>query len=208
MAERKIIKVCGMTDGDNIREVENLGVDLMGFIFYPKSPRRVKTLPSYLPSNVKKVGVFVNVSPEEILVQDIRYHFDYVQLHGNESPQVCMKVKDYGLKVIKAFSISEKSDIDKVKDYAGICDYFVFDTKTVLVGGSGNTFDWTILDGYKENVPFLLSGGLSLENIDQIKAFSHESLAGYDLNSKFEIEPGIKDISKLKQFIDSIYEQN
>ena len=208
MAEKKLVKVCGMTDGNNIRDVESLGADFIGFIFYPKSPRRVKTLPSYLPSSAKRVGVFVNVPAEEILVQDIRYHFDYIQLHGNESPEFCREVRNYGLKVIKAFSIADRSDIARVKDYSEVCDYFVFDTKTALVGGSGNTFDWSILEDYRENVPFLLSGGLSLQNIGQIKEFSHERLAGYDLNSRFEIEPGIKDISRLKLFIETINEQN
>jgi len=206
MAEKKLIKVCGMTRAENIKAVENLGVDFMGFIFYPKSPRRVQTLPSYLPKEAKKVGVFVNVPAEEILIQDIMYRFNYIQLHGNESPEFCQKLKDYGMKVIKALSIAEKSDLDKVKDYAGLCEYFIFDTKTVLVGGSGNTFDWTILDNYQEDTPFLLSGGLSLENVDQIKTFSHKMLAGYDLNSKFEIEPGVKDINKLKLFIEKIHE--
>lgn len=204
MINGKLIKVCGMTAGDNIQKVEALGVDFLGMIFYPKSPRFIKEKPSYLPSRAKRVGVFVNASPEVIQIQDIRYRFDYIQLHGCESPSDCQALKDYGFKIIKAFSIESNEDILKTNDYEGLCDYYLFDTKCKEVGGSGRTFDWSILEEYKGKTPFLLSGGLSLESIDQIKAFKHPMLAGYDLNSRFETEPGIKDTDRIKEFIDKL----
>ncbi|MCR5003967.1 MAG: phosphoribosylanthranilate isomerase [Bacteroidales bacterium] len=202
MKDGKLIKVCGMTDGDNIRRAEALGADLIGFIFYPKSPRKVRALPSFLPR--KSVGVFVNSSYEEIMVQNIRFGFQYVQLHGKETPAFCRELRDCGFKVIKAFSIATERDVRLTKDYEDCCDYFLFDTKCDSVGGSGRTFDWAILRKYEGRTPFLLSGGLSLDNIEEIRAFSHPKLAGYDLNSKFETEPGIKDIEKLKEFIEKI----
>ncbi|MCQ2147364.1 MAG: phosphoribosylanthranilate isomerase [Bacteroidales bacterium] len=209
MQSGKIIKVCGMTKGENIQEIEALGVDFLGMIFYPKSPRFITEKPSYLPSKAKKVGVFVNTSPEVIQIQDIRYRFDYIQLHGNESPEQCKELIGYGFKLSKAFSIETPEDIERTKDYDGLCEYFLFDTKCKGVGGSGKVFDWSILDLYKGETKFLLSGGLSLENIDQIKAFKHDKLAGYDLNSRFETEPGIKDTQRIKEFIQLLkYEQN
>jgi len=200
----KLIKVCGMTLGNNIKEVEALGADFLGMIFYPKSPRFLREKPSYLPSKAKRVGVFVNSSPEVIQIQDIRYHFDYVQLHGSESPSDCKVLTDYGFKLIKAFSIASEEDILKTKDYEGLCEYYLFDTKCKEMGGSGKTFDWSILENYSGDTKFLLSGGLSLENIDQIKAFKHNKLAGYDLNSRFETGPGIKDSEKIKEFIEQL----
>lgn len=206
MIDGKMIKVCGMTLPQNIKEVEDIGIDLMGFIFYPKSPRCIKGKPEYLPSKVKRVGVFVNVPIEEILIQDTRFHFDYIQLHGKESPEYCGELKGYGFKIIKAFSIENEEDMITVKGYNGLCEMYLFDTKTVSVGGSGNAFDWRLLQSYNEDTPFLLSGGLSIENIEQIKEFKHDKLAGYDLNSRFETAPGVKDTDKLRTFISKIYE--
>ena len=182
---KRLVKVCGMTQGDNIREVEALGIDLMGFIFYEKSPRCVRQKPDYLPVHAQRVGVFVNASYEEMVEKAATFGLTHIQLHGNESPALCRKLKEAGFKVIKAFLIA---------------DYFLFDTKTPAYGGSGRMFDWEILSCYKGTTPFLLSGGIGPESVETLKRFSHPALIGYDLNSKFEVAPGIKEIGKIKIF--------
>ena len=200
----KLIKVCGMTLGENIREVESLGVDLIGNIFYPKSPRCVQSVPDYLPAAAARVGVFVDVPVEEVMVQDIRYRFGYVQLHGNETPDYCCTLKNLGFKLIKAFSISEAADLEKTSQYEGLCEYYLFDTKTPGYGGSGNSFDWTVLDAYSGRTPFLLSGGIGPDSAAALKAFSHHALAGYDLNSRFETAPGVKSAGQIKTFLEKL----
>lgn len=202
MKNGKLIKVCGMTNSDNIREAEAAGADLIGFIFYPKSPRKILTPPSYRPK--KAVGVFVDAAYDEIMVQQLRFGFEYVQLHGKENPSLCKELKESGFTVIKAFSIAGKADLKKTAEYEGCCHFFLFDTKCSSVGGSGEQFDWSILKSYNGKTPFLLSGGLSLESLDKLREFSHPKLTGYDLNSKFETQPGLKDINKLEEFINKI----
>ena len=130
-----IIKVCGMTEAENIRNVEQLDVDMIGFIFYPKSPRCLCEIPAYLPVRAKRVGVFVNESKETILMYADRFALDYIQLHGNESPGYCRSLRSNGLHLIKAFSISQSKDLATVSDYKGLCDYYLFDAKTSLYGG-------------------------------------------------------------------------
>lgn len=197
-----MIKVCGMTEAENVRSVEALGVDMMGFIFYDRSPRCCRQVPDYLPSCCR-VGVFVNPSLEYILEKDKDFHFDYIQLHGSESPAFCAQVKACGFRVIKAFSMKDASDLARCVDYDG-CDLFVFDTKTPLVGGCGVSFDWSILEAYKGDVPFLLSGGIGPDSVEALAGFSHPMLAGYDLNSRFEISPGLKDAGLLGEFINVV----
>ncbi len=199
-----IIKVCGMREEENIRQVEQLGVDLLGFIFYPKSPRYVTSVPGYLSAKAKKVGVFVNESYDTIMKYTEKFSFDYIQLHGNESPDFCYSLCRHNIHIIKAFSISEQEDLKLTESYNGICDYYLFDTKTGNYGGSGKRFDWNILSHYQANSPFILSGGISMDNMDILRSFTHPRLAGYDINSCFEIYPGMKDVSKINNFLQEL----
>jgi phosphoribosylanthranilate isomerase len=207
MNMKKIIKVCGMKYGDNIRDVEALGPDMIGFIFYRKSPRFVSEMPSYLPVKSKKAGVFVNAGPEEIMSKVDEYRLDYVQLHGSESPSFCDELCALGLscdRIIKAFNISETFDFSEMDDYEGRCGLFLFDAKSDVSGGSGKRFDWGLLGAYSLDTPFLLSGGIGPDCVDELSLYGHPMLAGYDLNSRFELRPGLKDAISLKKFIDMI----
>lgn len=201
MLNGMLIKVCGMTQAQNIREVEALGVDLIGHIFYPRSPRCMKEVPAYLEQTAGRVGVFVDATEEEILAQNELYAFQYVQLHGSESPELCSSLRGKGLRVIKAISVGREDRRLSVKGYHGCVDLFLFDTKCPGAGGSGISFDWTVLDSYDGSTPFLLSGGIGPESIDALHAFSHPMLAGYDLNSRFESAPGVKDAKMLDSFL-------
>lgn len=198
----RIVKVCGMRDPDNIRAVEALGIDWMGFIFWPRSSRYVDTLPAYLPTQCKRVGVFVD-SPVEDVVRHIEtYRLDLIQLHGHETPEYLRQLR--GCKIIKALSINSPNDVERYKYYEGLADYFLFDTRCATVGGSGTQFDWSLLSAYCGQTPFLLSGGIGPEDAEQVRTFRHPHLAGIDLNSRFESAPAHKDIQKLKQFLHEI----
>ncbi|MBN2767361.1 MAG: phosphoribosylanthranilate isomerase [Paludibacteraceae bacterium] len=198
------IKVCGMKYSQNIVELADLNPNFMGFIFYPKSPRYAESLDvdilNSLPLSIKKIGVFVNEDPEVILSIVQKYRLDGVQLHGNESPEICKKLREEKLIVLKTFSVSEQNDFLKTDNYDGVCDYFLFDTKTSAYGGSGLKFDWSLLNNYKGKTSFLLSGGINDDDIVQILKISHSKFTGLDLNSKFELQPGLKDIPKLQIF--------
>lgn len=196
-----LIKVCGMTDAENIRDVELLGVDMIGFIFYPESPRCLRQKPGYLPACAKRVGVFVNESKENILMCIDRFGLDYIQLHGNESPEFCRSLRDTGIHLIKAFSISLPKDLLTISAYNGLCDYYLFDTKTPLHGGSGNQFDWHLLHSYNDSTPFILSGGINPCSAKAIREFRHPGFAGIDINSRFEIAPGAKDVKRIATFL-------
>lgn len=199
-----LIKVCGMTRADNIRAVETLGVDMIGFIFYPKSPRFLYQLPEYLPEHARRVGVFVNADKENVLVYADRFGLSYVQLHGNESPEYCRSLHAHGLRIIKAFSIASPKDLTAISGYAGLCDYYLFDTKSPQYGGSGNQFDWNILHRYNDSTPFLLSGGINAHSAEALRRFHHPQMAGIDLNSRFETKPGIKDVERIARFLHQI----
>lgn len=202
MINNKLIKVCGMTEGRNIRAVEDLGVDLIGFIFYPGSPRCVREVPSYLPDRAGRVGVFVDEDRDGILRRHDKFRFDYVQLHGSESPEFCNALRERdGLRVVKAFGIADSSVRDTVAGYEGTCDLFLFDTSTPGHGGSGQRFDWSILDSYEEKTRFFLSGGIGLETVETLHDFIYPLMAGFDLNSRFETAPGVKDAALLKVFL-------
>lgn len=203
MINDKIIKVCGMSDAENIRKVEQLGVDMMGFIFYPKSPRCICELPAYMPDKPQRVGVFVNEDKKEIEMLADRFDLDYIQLHGNESPEYCRSLQSTGLRIIKALSIARRNDFDSAKTYEGFCDYFLFDTKYEHHGGSGNQFDWALLNNYTGKTPFILSGGINLYSAKALKALHHPRLAGFDINSRFELKPGLKDVERIKEFLDA-----
>jgi len=206
------IKVCGMRDAGNIRRVGELAVDFMGFIFYPPSSRFAGNgllLPEALgnlPATVRKTGVFVSESLDTLFHYVEKYGLDIVQLHGEETPEYCCALKEKypAVGIIKAFSISEPTDFDRTKEYVTVCDYFLFDTKTALRGGSGKQFDWKIVEDYKGKTPFFLSGGISADDVEKIKDLKHPTFFGIDLNSRFEIAAGIKDIDLLQTFIKAI----
>lgn len=192
-----------MRDSENIRAIEQTKADLMGFIFHPKSPRFVASLPEYMPKKQKRVGVFVNASLEQILAKAQKFSLEYIQLHGDEPPAFCSELKNRGLKVIRAQRIANADDIIRAESY-NMADLMIFDTKTELYGGSGKKFNWQLLENYKGCVPFLLSGGIRSDTFDEIKAFFHPQFAGIDLNSGFEISPALKDVGKLNNFIEKI----
>ena len=197
-----MIKVCGMRDAQNIRDVESLGVDWIGMIFWPKSKRYVAEVPSYLPGHLKKVGVFVDSTLDDILQHISDYQLDIIQLHGQESPDFAKALKPHT--IIKAFNIEKADDLLQTEKYEGIADYFLFDTKGKMVGGNGQKFDWSVLTTYQGKTPFLLSGGIGPEDVESVKSFHHPRCIGIDLNSRFESEPGFKDINQLKTFINNI----
>ena len=239
-----IVKVCGMRDPENIKEVSALGVDLIGFIFHPKSPRFVKMLnseagilPDYVADELKveegkqvksqgvtstddvskptkkpkRVGVFVDEMPQSIITRVVNFGLDYIQLHGQETRETCENLRATidpdikpGIQIIKAISVSTAEDIQKYKEYVGAVDLFLFDTKTKLAGGSGRQFDWSVLQAYDGDTPFLLSGGIGPEDAERVKEFHHPKCIGVDLNSKFEIEPALKDVNKLQAFLEAI----
>ncbi|PWK79683.1 phosphoribosylanthranilate isomerase [Mucilaginibacter oryzae] len=196
------IKVCGLKYPENIEAVAALQPHYMGFIFYGKSPRYMADLNACvlqdLPSDINKTGVFVNESAANIERLVKQYDLGAIQLHGDESPEFCAAFKNEAT-VIKAFGINEDFDFTRLKAYINNVDFFLFDTKTKEYGGSGKTFDWGILDQYELDVPFFLSGGLGPDNIEEVKNIKHSRFYGVDLNSRFEIEPGLKNIEKLEQ---------
>ena len=197
-----MIKVCGMRETDNIRDVETLDIDMMGFIFWPKSSRFVNQRPNYLPKRVKRVGVFVDEDPEQVKGLAADYGLDYIQLHGHESPEYIFQLG--GLHIIKAFNISTAEDLLQTQPYEGLVDYFLFDAKGKSVGGNGEKFNWDVLDAYHGSTPFLLSGGIGPDDATNVKAFHHPKCIGIDLNSCFELSPGLKDINKLKEFLKQV----
>lgn len=191
-----------MRDAQNIRDVEALGIDWIGMIFWPKSKRYVAEVPSYLPEHLKKVGVFVDSTLDDILQHISDYQLDIIQLHGQESPDFAKALKPHT--IIKAFNIEKADDLLQTEKYEGIADYFLFDTKGKMVGGNGQKFDWSVLTAYQGKTPFLLSGGIGPEDAESVRSFHHPRCIGIDLNSRFESEPGFKDINQLKTFINNI----
>ncbi len=200
-----LVKVCGMREAENIAGVEALGIDLMGFICWSKSPRALTEVPKHLPAACRRVGVFVNASVQEIVEQVGALGFNAIQLHGNETPDFCRELRGLpalqGVELFKAFRIAEAKDLEACDAYADSCSLYVFDTKCACYGGSGEQFDWSVLEQYHTNVPFLLSGGIGPESVEALAAFRHPMWRGVDLNSRFETAPGHKDIEKLREFI-------
>jgi len=205
-----------MKFSENILETAQLQPDFMGFIFYEKSPRfySEEVIPNI--DFIKKVGVFVNALEEEILEKIKKYDLDLVQLHGNESPDFCKKLKDkflenkLSVEIIKAFSVDENFDFGALKTYEENTHYFLFDTKGKLYGGNGATFNWQILNNYPLKKPYFLSGGIGISEMKQLKSFLKTPESKYclaiDVNSKFETEPGLKDNLLLKEFKKALYE--
>ncbi|MEE4287556.1 MAG: phosphoribosylanthranilate isomerase [Mariniphaga sp.] len=206
MIDNLKIKVCGMKNTANREAVEKLPVDFLGFIFYPKSQRFVgeNTSPGLFESTKTKVAVFVNENAFEILGLAKNFGFDYIQLHGKENPKTCQLLKNQGLTVIKAFNLNEEFDFSVLKAFEKSVDYFLFDTKTEVPGGSGKKFNWEILEKYRGKVSFFLSGGIGPDDAEDIKQLEHPQLFGIDLNSGFEDEPGVKNVEKLNTFITKI----
>lgn len=199
-----LIKVCGMRDPDNLKEVDGLGVDMIGFVFYKRSPRFVPARPSYLPVNAKRVGVFVNAPYYYINDCIIRFGLDFIQLHGDETPDYCREIRHLAVspvKLIKAVSITEPADVEMASAYSDYVDYLLFESRCISRGGSGKKFDWSILDSYTAHCPFLLSGGLGPEDAGIIKSLNNPHMAGIDLNSRFELSPAYKDVQALRQFL-------
>ncbi|MCR8666498.1 phosphoribosylanthranilate isomerase [Aestuariibaculum sp. M13] len=218
------LKVCGMKYQDNIQAVADLKPDYLGFIFYEKSARCFNTTIPDISKSIKKTGVFVNETVEFVLEQIQTHNLQAVQLHGEESTEYCEQLKnchaelvsasldknpkhlqvDKSLEIIKVFSIKDEFNFEVLKPYETVCDYFLFDTKGKLPGGNGYTFDWNVLNDYPSTKPFFLSGGIGLDEADKLNAFTQSPASKYcyaiDVNSKFEIEPGLKDIEQLKQF--------
>ena len=198
-----------MREPENIAEVAACNPDFMGFIFYAKSKRFVgfEPLPEILnavPDSIMKVGVFVNETPEQVLIISHAWNLDVVQFHGQETPEYCRQVRQPGLIVFKAFSIDENFDFSVLESFQDNCDYFLFDTKGQLPGGTGQKFNWQLLENYTMNVPFFLSGGIEPNDMESIKNFKHPQLFGLDINSGFEINPALKDVEKVKKFISEI----
>lgn len=224
-----------MREPENIRAVSALGIDMIGFVFWPDSPRFVRMIssqagiiPDYSVERLnkgrgkveapadevvlpKRVGVFVDDMPQSIVTRVFNYDLDYVQLHGEESRVMIENLRrtlepdiKSGVKIIKALSIGSPEDVSRYKEYEGVVDLFIFDTKCKTVGGSGEQFDWDVLKLYDGQTPFLLSGGIGPDDVERVKSFSHPQFAGVDLNSRFEIEPGLKDVEALRQFIQAI----
>ena len=178
------LKVCGMKDRDNILEVGLLRPDFMGFIFYKNSPRYVGgdfEIPSDLDSTVKRVGVFVNEAEGTIAELVSRHQLDFVQLHGDETPEQCKRLKNMGIGVVKVFAVDDEFDFSSVKPFESCVDYFLFDAKGKLRGGNNKTFDWKILGRYVGVVPFFLSGGLNPDNVDNMALIHNKMLFSIEI---------------------------
>jgi phosphoribosylanthranilate isomerase len=200
------VKVCGMRHPWNVTEIAESKPDFMGFIFFRGSERYVGDDVSFsvVPPGIKRVGVFVNEEIKKIVELSAGAGFDMVQLHGNESPDACRELRSAGLTVIKAFNVGKEFNFDLPEKYLSVCDYFLFDAKSGIPGGSGMKFDWGRLEGYSLDKPFFLSGGIGPGDEDVIKSMENRALFAVDINSGFEISPGIKDAGKISKFIKTI----
>ena len=218
-----------MREPNNIRAVAELGIDMLGFIFYAKSPRYVRSInthtgiiPNMADNRImqsskqynrqpEKVGVFVDEMPQTVITHAYNYKLDYIQLHGNETPVYISNLKSTlipdilpNVKIIKALSIREADDVKRWRQYDGIADMLLFDIKCANYGGSGEQYDWDILEAYDGDIPFLLSGGIGPDDAQRVNDFHHPMCVGIDLNSRFETEPGMKDVEKLRKFISGL----
>lgn len=198
------LKVCGMTQAVNIAAVASLQPAYLGFIFYSKSPRCISEVSAelikYVPTSIQTTGVFVNEDLEVVKAHVFKYNLKAVQLHGEESAAYCVEIKSTGAAVIKAFGINEDFAFSRLENYLDAVDFFLFDTQTLAYGGSGKAFDWTLLENYRLEKPYFLSGGISMNHIKEIKKIKDQRLYAIDVNSKFEISPGQKDVEQLKEF--------
>ena len=203
------LKICGMQQAANIAAVALLEPTYLGFIFYAKSPRCISEVSAelikYIPPSIKTVGVFVNEDINVVKAYLIKYNLKAVQLHGNEDVNYCKAIKLTGATVIKAFGIAPDFNFLQLEKYLPVVDYFLFDTQTAAHGGSGEVFDWDLLANYTYQKPYFLSGGIGLNSVNTIKAINDDRLFAIDINSKFEQEPGLKKVEKLKEFINILF---
>src|SRR5688572_29103647 len=202
-------KICGLREQRNVSELAELHPQWMGFIFTLTSPRYFNAAkePAYLkslPGSIKKVGVFVNETPEIVKSTVQQHNLNAIQLHGSETPEYCASLQSSGIEIIKAFSVDDDFDFGITESYSPFVDYFLFDTKGKQAGGNGIAFNWNILNGKHFSKPFLLSGGISPEHAEAIKNFFHPDCIGIDINSRFEISPGLKDVSAIRLFLQQI----
>ncbi len=204
-----LIKVCGMKFPENMQNVADAEPDMLGFIFYDGTQRNMA---DYLtPEDLKKLspkiiktGVFVNETADQIIRTVEKYGLNAVQLHGDESPELCKTISRTGFPVFKAFRVSDDFSFESTEAYALSCRFFIFDADGKRYGGNGTQFNWEKLQSYNGQTPFLLSGGIRLEDAEILKTVKHPHLAGFDINSKFEIEPGLKDVASVQSFITTL----
>ena len=203
------IKVCGLRDKSNLNNLMELPLDYMGFIFYSKSSRYVgdnfdAEITKMIPLHIRKVGVFVNESVENMMTLAKKYQLDAIQLHGDESPNECRLIKDSGFEVFKAFQLNDSFQFEVLDAYHKNCDYFLFDTKSESYGGSGKKFNWEILKKYKGETAFFLSGGIGIDDVKAVNTFQHTQLFGLDLNSGFEESAAVKNVMLVNEFLKSV----
>ena len=202
-----LLKVCGMREEKNLSDLIQIQPDFIGLIFHEKSPRNVQNFTKTLiPREIGTVGVFVNETEGFVLDKINEFDLKYIQLHGSESPHFCKNIKRLNRKVIKAFNIHPEFDFSKLEEYTPYCDYFLFDAFGKNAGGNGITFDWKLLDNYKGETPFLLSGGLDSNMAESLKAINHPKYKGIDVNSKFESSPELNNVEGIRQFKNELYE--
>lgn len=201
------IKICGMRDPLNVETIVELKPDYLGFIFYPESPRYVGNEPDSsifdnIPSGIERTGVFVDEDHDKILDLASVFGLETVQLHGNETPEYCIHIRSSGLTVIKSFNIDEDFDFSNIISYIKGCDYFLFDAKSEKIGGSGKKFQWEKLEEYSLDKSFFLSGGIGPEDVVLLNGIKNRGLFAIDINSRFEIAPGLKDCNLIKNFME------
>ncbi len=205
MNKKLLIKVCGIREPENFKDVDNLNPDYLGIIFYPSSPRNMDKNPDTVPdTKAKKVGVFVNVDIETIIKKAREFRLKTIQLHGNETPEICSELQDLGYEVFKAFRINDETQVNEIEPYKNTCKAFLFDTKSDKLGGTGKKFNWEKLNELAPVYPFFLSGGIGPDDVELISKLNFSNLIGLDLNSKFEIKPGLKNVEVLSTFLASV----
>ena len=206
--ENLLIKVCGLRDATNIEAITALNPDMIGHIFYDKSLRFLENPIEVSNKNSRRIGVFVDASIKEIIDHVFDFELNGIQLHGNEDKAFVIDLiialaanNIHKMLIIKALGIENQHDLAKANEFESFVNYILLDTKTPKHGGSGQKFDWSILKYYNCVTPFILSGGIDIADVEDILKIEHENFAGVDINSKFEIEPGIKDVEKVELFI-------
>jgi len=200
------VKVCGLTDATDMEGLLSANLDYLGFICYSKSKRWIaeSTIAQKKYGTAKRVGVFVNEEIDRVVEIAKKNNFDVIQLHGDESPEYCSRLNELGFQVIKVFGVDEEFDFDTTLYYKKVADFFLFDTKGEQRGGNGYPFNWDKLQEYKGNTPFFLSGGIEPKSIASINKLNHPKLHAVDINSRFEISPGEKDVAQIKNFVNEI----
>lgn len=205
------VKVCGLVEPENIKAVEALGVDLLGFVFYAPSPRYVEraTFEQFYEisdGKAMQVGVFVGEDPNQVAAKARNFSLDYVQLHGEESPEYCRRLHEKGVQIIKAFTVDADFDFKSINAYATVCDYFLFDGASTGRFSETQSFDWSLLKQYTGRTPFFIGGNLTPNSLSALQKFQHPQWIGVDLSTGFEASIGVKDIAVLQTFIDQFRE--